>query len=170
MDNLVLDTTFTNEGAEPVTLLDVKGWLKIDVSDDDALLTELITTARQDCEAYLNISLIERTVTAFLQIGLEEMRLPYGPVKEVTAVTSIDGVTVIESFIMKYESFKAIDPITEIKVVYTAGFNGNLPKHFKTAILKQTAWQYEHRGDDTDATSSLSPEVMRQLKPHRRVV
>src|SRR3954468_21127146 len=118
MDNLVLDIAFSDEAtAEPVTLSEAKAWLKIDVADEDLLVTDLITAARLECEAFLNISLITRTVTAFLQIGLDEIRLPYGPVKEITSVTNNDG-TAIEGFVLKYEMFKAIDPATEIKVVY----------------------------------------------------
>jgi uncharacterized phiE125 gp8 family phage protein len=170
MDNLVLDIKFESEGPEPVTLADAKGWLKIDVTDDDTLLTDLITAARQDCENYLNISLVDRTVTAWLQIGLDEIRLPYGPVNEVTSVTNSATGEAIEGYTLKYEMFKALDPCSEVKTVYTAGFNGGLPKHFKIAVLSQLAYQYEHRGDETEQQSNLSPEVMRKLKPYRRVI
>lgn len=170
MDNLVLDIQFTNESqTEPVSVTEAKNWLKIDVPDDDPLLTTLITGARQDCESFLNISLIERTVTACLQIGLEEIRLPYGPVKEVLAVNNDKGQAV-QSFELKYNVFKALDPCTEVIAKYNAGFNlGAIPKHFKIAILDQIAWQYEHRGDETEAQNNLSTEVMRKLKPYRRV-
>jgi uncharacterized phiE125 gp8 family phage protein len=161
MDNLVLDTTFSAEGAEPVTLADAKAWLKVDIADDDLLITELITTARRDCETYLCTSLIPRTITAYLQIGLGEIRLPYGPVDVITTVTDLDGNVI--DYITKYETFKALDPVTEVKAVYTTLGQG---AKFKTAVMKQLAFLYEHRGDETE----LNAEVMRQLKPHRRVV
>ena len=170
MDNLILDIQFSNESTtEPVTLAEAKNWLKIDVPDDDTLLSTLITSARQDCESYLNISLIERTVTAYLQIGLDEIRLPYGPVKTVTNVTNFRGDR-IHGYELKYEKFKALDSCTEVTATYDAGFiNGALPKHFKVAILNQIAWQYEHRGDETEQQTTLSPDTMRKLKPYRRV-
>lgn len=168
MDNLVLDIKFSNEGSEPVTVLEAKNWLKIDVPDDDLLLADLITSARQQCEGYLNISLIDRTVTAWLQIGLDEIRLPYGPVKTVTNVTNYKGDPIV-GYVLKYEMFQALDPTTEVKAVYSAGFEDGLPKQFKTAILSQVAWLYEHRGDEKEADTTLGPEVMRKLKPYRRV-
>jgi hypothetical protein len=169
MENLVLDIQFSNENtAEPVTVQEAKNWLKIDVPDDDILLSDIITSARQECENYTCISFIERTVTACLYIGLDEIRLPYGPVKNVLSVTNNTGQPV-QSFELKYNVFKALDPCPEVTAKYNAGFvYGALPKNFKQAVLNQVAWQYEHRGDETE-TQGLSPEALRKLKPHRRV-
>jgi hypothetical protein len=168
MDNLVLDIQFTNESlVEPVTLPEARSWLKLDVSDDDTVVTELITAARQQCEGYLNISLISRTVTAWLQIGLDEIRLPYGPVETITSVTNYKGDP-IAGYQVKYELFKALDPCTEVKTVYDAGFNGSIPKHFKTAIKEQIAWLYTNRGD-AEVTETLSPIAKMILAPYRRV-
>lgn len=171
MDNLVLDIQFSAESAtEPVSLQQAKNWLKVDIDDDDALITELITSARQDCENYLCMSLIARTVTACLNIGLGEIPLPYGPINDVISVKNIATGEMIESFVLKYNNFKSLDPCTEVEAVYTAGFDdGQCPKSFVYAILMQTAWQYEHRGDDLDQQTNLSPGVMRKLKPYRRV-
>ena len=169
MDNLLLDKIFTAEGAEPVTLADVKSWLKIDVPDDDTLLTSLITASRQLCEGFLNMSLIPRTVTAFLFIGLDEIRLPYGPVNEVTEVANSNTGEPVE-YTLKYEKFKALDPCTEVRAKYTAGETAaNLEQLYKTAILMEVASLYEHRGDETEEGTGLSPAVKKLLKPYRRV-
>ena len=168
MDNLVLDIQFSNEATtEPVTTAEAKNWLKIDVADDDNLVTELITAARQQCECYLNISLIGRTVTAWLQIGLDEIRLPYGPVKTFTSISNFNGDP-IQSYELKYEMFKALDPCTEVKCVYDAGFNGDIPKQFKTGILNQIAWLYTNRGDENNS-GQLSAATKINLAPYRRV-
>ena len=167
MDNLILDITFSDTGTEPVTLAEAKGWLKIDVPDDDSLInTSLIPAARQACENYLNISLITRQITAFLQVGLSEMPLPYGPVKDVVSVADNYG-SAITNYILKYDTFKAIDPINEIKIIYNAGYNGDIPKLFKIAVLNQVAYLYEHRGDETEDT--VSPQAKLILRPFRRV-
>jgi uncharacterized phiE125 gp8 family phage protein len=170
MDNLVLDIQFSNEGPEPVTLTDAKNWLKIDVSDDDVLLSKLISAARQKCETYTNISMIPRTVTAWLQIGLDEIRLPYGPVNTLTGVTNNKGEAIEPSgYVLKYEKFKALDPATEVKAVYTAGDTAeDLQSDFYIAILNQVAWMYEHRGDEA-GQDGLAPNVINILKPYRRV-
>ena len=42
----------TPPSAEPIAQSVAKTFLKIDISDDDTLVTELIKTARQFCEEY----------------------------------------------------------------------------------------------------------------------
>jgi uncharacterized phiE125 gp8 family phage protein len=168
MDNLILDVFFTDEDtAEPVTITEARAWLKLDVAEDDLILDELITAARQQCEGFLNISLINRTVTAWLQIGLDLIRLPYGPVKEVTAVENSAG-ELITDYVLKYEKFKALDPATEVKAVYTAGYEEPIPRQFKTGILEQVAWLYTNRGDQ-QITETISPIAKKILAPYRRV-
>lgn len=54
-------TIVTEPSIEPVTLSDVKAYAKIDGSDDDGLLNDLIMTARQSVEKYLKRALITQT-------------------------------------------------------------------------------------------------------------
>lgn len=51
----------TAPAAEPVTLAEVKTYLRIDGSDDDSMLTTFISVARQSIEDYLNRKMITQT-------------------------------------------------------------------------------------------------------------
>lgn len=154
---------------EPVLKEEARLYLKISVPDDDRLLDELIVTARQQCEDYLCIGLKERTVTARLQNDINNIELPYGPVFEMTELQDSKG-DVIDTgeYNLKGLHFKKLDYCNcDITAIYKAGYSAeDLPRYFKTAILNQVAWLYEHRGDDTDG---LSPQAINKLKPHRRV-
>lgn len=191
--NLLLETpAFSGESnTEPVTLAEAKDWLKIDVSDDNNLITELITSARQQCEFYVKMSLITRTVIARVLNDQNNIELPYGPVIAVSQVKDADGNIVDPSnYKIHGVTFKTLDysplnsliidglPTTELTVTYTAGYTA-LPKHFKTAIKNQVAWLYENRGDIQTTTRSgliyntnleLSPEAIFKLRPYRRVI
>ena len=46
---------------KPIAQSVAKTFLKIDISDDDTLVTELIKTARQFCEEYTGRALINQT-------------------------------------------------------------------------------------------------------------
>lgn len=48
--------------AEPVSVDDVKRWLRIDFSDDDELISELISDARRYCENLMRRSLAVQTI------------------------------------------------------------------------------------------------------------
>ncbi len=47
--------------AEPVTLADAKNWLRVDVTDDDSLITSMITEAREYVENHTGLALITQT-------------------------------------------------------------------------------------------------------------
>jgi uncharacterized phiE125 gp8 family phage protein len=48
---------------EPLTLADAKSYMKIDFNDEDTLITTLITSAREQLESYLGLSLVEKNLT-----------------------------------------------------------------------------------------------------------
>lgn len=152
-------------GAEPVTLEQAKDWLKVEVDDDDAIIESLITAARLVCEGYVALSFVTRTVTAVLNNGLGNIRLPYGPVNEITSATDISGGAIGSYTITGIANKRLLEPKTNyIQLVYSAGYVG-LPKHFKTAILTQLTRMYQHRGDDS--ITDIAPDAKIILKPHR---
>lgn len=159
--NAVLETAFSDDGTEtePVTLQAVKDWCRIDVADDDALITELITAARLVCEHASNLSFIQRTVTATIHNGLGNFNLPYGPViGEVTSIANVDGDAVTE-YVLR-------DPYdSDMTVVYEAGYE-TLPRNLRSALLAQIAFMYENRGDAKVAAgvSELSKLILKQVR------
>lgn len=108
-------------GLEPVALAEAKAWILVDYSDDDALITSLITQSRQSIEDFCHISIVAKTIllTAMPDnwfwnnnylntvsrwdrafYGYPTMgdwsELPYGPVTAVQSVVSVNfGVTTI---------------------------------------------------------------------------
>src|SRR6185312_16122520 len=149
--NAVLSVTFISESTnEPVTLQEAKDWCRIDVPDDDSLITKLIKGARFICERYVNLSFITRTVTAKIHNGAGDINLPYGPVNGTVNYYELDGTTVINDLDLTVGSGN------NIIAVYTAGYaDGTLPDDLRTALLDQIAWMYQNRGD-TAIASGLS--------------
>lgn len=170
--NAVLDVEFSGENpVEPVTLQEAKDWCRIDINDDDALITSLITAARTICEKTCNISFITRTVTARLNNGLGGMFLPYGPViGEITSIKNDDAIDIdSNNFAIKNSSFKQVySPYnTVVIVVYNAGYT-TLPGNLRTALLNQIAWMYDNRGEAA-AAGKLSEQAKLILNQVKRV-
>jgi len=82
--NMIL---LTGPSLEPVTLAEMKLWLKIDGSADDTVINALIVSARLSVEAVTKRILITQSWRVVLdewrQGGL--IRLPTGPLQSVTA-------------------------------------------------------------------------------------
>jgi len=85
----------TPPASEPVSLADMKEHLKVDVSDDDALITLQIVAARRWAELFCNRSIPSQTLTATLDLfpsGDRCFILPQSPVISVTSIQYIDSV------------------------------------------------------------------------------
>jgi uncharacterized phiE125 gp8 family phage protein len=88
----------TPPASEPLTLAEVKEFLRVDHSDDDATLAIFITAARQLCESYTRMALLPTTFEEYFDdfpqytgTFKDEIRLSRSPVSAVTYVKYIDG-------------------------------------------------------------------------------
>src|SRR5690349_16359269 len=74
---------------EPVTLADAKAHLKIDTSDDDALIGQLITAARARVEWHTGRALMTQSWILWLDRWPDDgiVAIPLAPLAAVTAVT-----------------------------------------------------------------------------------
>lgn len=152
---------------EPVTLAQAKEWLRVTHDDEDDLITALITAARQICEGYISKSFVERTVTAIVRNDLGNVKLPYGPVGNVTHVYDSEGNELTgSSYAITGVSDKRLGyPMSSyVKVIYTAGYSV-LPQQFKAALKEQLAWLYVNRGDE-----NVAPFTKVILSPYRSII
>lgn len=177
--NAVLDLVF-DDGApvEPVIVTDVKSYAKIDTTADDTIIGYLITTARQQCEDFTGISIIPRKVTAVLNNSCGGIFLPYCPFKTLVSVTDQDGnILTTDDYKISGTTFpQLIYPKWDrLTLVYNTGYT-TLPQEIKTAILQQTFYLYENRGESAVISRSgvvaeltLSPQAKATLQRFRRV-
>jgi uncharacterized phiE125 gp8 family phage protein len=181
--NAILDVMQTDTGAEPCTLAEAKEWCKVElnITEENTLITELIKTARLQCEGFTNISFVEKNIETILNNSLGGIEFPYGPVKTFTSLINEDGETLVinEDYKIQGVLFKTLkEPLDcYLKATYVAGYT-TLPTNFKTAVLQQVAYLYENRGDtpadatrqnNTSVPTELSPMVKLTLNPYRRI-
>lgn len=86
---LVISTEPTEE---PLSIEEVKAHLRVEIEDDDDLILNLITSARQYVEAYLKRALITQTWKYYIEDFPDEdyIELPFPPLSSVTSVVYTD--------------------------------------------------------------------------------
>lgn len=158
--NSVLSITDTAPVIEPVTLAEAKLWCKIDDNtEDDGLVTALITAARIICEKFVNLSFYAREFVVGLNNSNGGFVLPYGPVAGTPTVTDVDSVA--QDVI--YNVGQLQSPRGVCIATYTGGYS-TLPENLKTALKSQIIFLYENRGEGTKGISPIAEMILWPLR------
>ena len=100
MISVQIDST---TGSEIVANSELKAYARIETSDDDTIVAEMIKSAREKCEAYINRDIVAKTRTLFIsdvhrsgEYGDLYRRkikivLPFAPISSVTSVQQQDN-------------------------------------------------------------------------------
>lgn len=166
--NKLLDKkVITQPTAEPVTLDEVKLYMNVDYTEKDALITSLITAARQLLEDKFDIGIVQKTVQAIINNSAGGFAITGPPIGEVTGKDENDDdvtLTIIG------EDCKYIESPCDcyLKLSYTSGYPvDQVPEVYKTAIKEQVLWMLEHLGDEI-MQDRICPMATMSLKPYRR--
>lgn len=183
--NFVYNQTGTPSTELPVSLEDMKSYLKVSTTANDDLITSLIQTASDCFEAMAGIVLIEKEFTTKRDV-FDCYKLRRRPLQSDTVVikyldTDSAEQTVSSADYYFYEenvytnivfksdfSYPAIDDrLQAISIVFTAGYGAtseDIPADIQTAIKQHVAAMYENRGDCADATcSNLLPATSKLI-------
>jgi len=176
--------------AEPLTLADLKAWLRLDGSDEDDLLASVLSAARLAVEEAAGQPLVTQDWRLVLDAWPPDgiLTLPLAPVQAVTAMRVRDatgGATVLPANAWLLDA--AGDPprlalsgsppvpgrrLGGIEVDLTAGYGppAAVPEPLRMAVRLTAARLFEHRGDGPDETGAAVPPVAAALiAPFRRV-
>jgi uncharacterized phiE125 gp8 family phage protein len=184
MENPMPLTITTPPAEEPVTLAEAKAYLKLDTTDEDALITRLITAARFRAEWHTSRALVTQSWIYRLDAWPcgPVLDIPLQPLQSVSAVTvtARDGsTTTLSSTLYTVDTAGGrlafaplvappadLAPINAIAIAFTAGYGdaSAVPAPLKVAVLAFIAFLYEYRGD---APADPPPAVAALLAPYR---
>jgi uncharacterized phiE125 gp8 family phage protein len=163
----VKDITDESGITEPVTVDEVKNYIRlegfIDVdeseatpfTEDDDLIEDLITSARERLEKELGISIVTKTLRATFTNLCGMIEIPYGPVISVTTLTDEDATEIDEDdYTLIGDDYQLLkSPCYEnMQMTYEAGFT-TVPKAIKQAILIEVAYRFINRGEELNQGS-----------------
>ena len=165
---------------EPLTLAEAKLHMRVEVADDDALITSLITAARQWCEAFQGRAYITQTWQLWLDKWPkgDAISIPRPPLQSVTSIKyyGADGAEYVmpaADYLVDTKSEPGrivlgygktwpsvtLRPAGAIAIEFVAGY-GNadaVPQRVKQAILLLVASWYQNR--EAVITGTVSKEV-----------
>lgn len=145
--------------SEPLTLAETKLYLRVDGSEEDSLIGDMITSARMMAEQWLRRSLMTQGWKLTYDYGTPEcVWLPMGPVASVDSVVvtpcgggAITLVTGQFRLNAARDRLWLLDGFCEgkVEISYTAGFGdaSAVPKPIKQGMLAHVAQLYESRGE-----------------------
>lgn len=166
----------TAPAAEPVTLSEAKAHLRVDHTEEDALISALIQASRIYCEQFTARAFITQTWELVLDtFPTSEIQIPLPPLQSVTSV-KYDGGDGVEVTLAtdQYEVDTVNQPgwivpvttgwptsvwegINSVRVRYVAGYDpgtdspidlaANVPQSLKAAMLLYIGQLYDQRED-----------------------
>lgn len=177
----------TPPSAEPVTLAEMKAYLRVEHDDEDALIAQLITAARRACEGSTRRAFLAQSwrLTRGRWPRDGQIDVPLAPLVSVTAAfirTADGGETTIDPARFRVVAgaapglilarrplpAPAVDSTIELDIAAGYGEDASaVPADLVEAVRRLAAQLYESRGVTKDP--SLPADVAALLAPHRVV-
>jgi uncharacterized phiE125 gp8 family phage protein len=176
----------TQPATEIYTLQEVKDYLKVDDATEDTLITNLLQSARQAAERYLNQALITQTITEKLdRLSSPIIYLSVSPVISVSSFQYQDGNNVTQTFDSNYYVVDTFEKparialssgktwptlygnINDVTITYTAGYStesSGVPAQIKQAILLMVTDAYDNRQDYVKKLPTASEYLLDQYR------
>jgi uncharacterized phiE125 gp8 family phage protein len=166
--------------AEPVSVAELKTFLRLSGSEEDALLAAFLRTGRAMCEAFTRLTLMQRSFAETLG-GAGPRRLTASPVTQVTWVETLtpDGATAaippaMWSVTVDPDGVATIGaPAADrdrLRVQYRAGLSpdwNGIPEPLRQGVIRLAAHLFANR----DGSGDLGPPaaVAALWRPWRRI-
>lgn len=181
---------------EPVSVAEAKLHCRVDVDDDDALITRAIVEGRQVVENILEMSACDKTIVLWLDGEDVEclakrptapLEIDRTPIRSVTSFEYVDSAGVLQTWDASNYDVDVADWPARIspkygvswpvcrdqlnccKVTMEAGFAdaASVPAFVKNAVLRYVGWVYQNREERADG-SEFVQALERELHIHRR--
>jgi uncharacterized phiE125 gp8 family phage protein len=146
--------------SEPITLAEAKLQLRVDLIEEDALISGLIAAAREWAESYTNRQFMAATYQLVEKTNKHCIALPKNPVQSIDSITYVDEQGVTQTLAPDtYELSNSDEPALlelyqrpnseHITITFKSGYESaeKVPASIKSAMLLVIGYLYAHRED-----------------------
>ena len=172
----------TDAATEPVTSAEIATYVGYSGADAATLsmLSDIASAARIRLEHFTGRNFAEKTMVLSTDDVKMSVQLPYGPIRDIVSVGVYDTYGVLDDTLTADEDYYLLGDFDKwvrlesfftggyVKIEYRAGYGANtfvLPKAIKTCILKQSKFDFDHRGF-TESIAIL-PEIQNILTAYQ---
>ena len=147
----------TDVTVEAIHLWEVKKWMRVEGTDDDNVINELIKQVREGIERKCGLGLGTQTLSVIAELDGSCFELPRGPVQTITLIeqkidsTDWDSLVEDTDYDMEVADFSQFQDYGAgvFRFTYSCGYTlSNLPYSLKNLWMKLVLAHYESRGDD----------------------
>ena len=150
--------------AYPLTLAEAKDHLKVEHTDDDALIDTMLSAATSYTEGYTGRDLIQRTWDYSFERFPSTFCLPKNPVLSITSITYIDGDTSPEEQTIATTIY-GLDSGVEPAVVYRKyAQTWPIPRNQRNAITVRFITGYTGLGSPEDLRGNIPESIKAAIK------
>jgi len=170
----------TAPAVEPITLDEAKLYLRIDNTDNDTLINDLIVAARMIAESWLKLSFINQTWMLAYDWGIpNSIWLPMGPVNAIESVVIVNRDSTTQTvdsstyFLNAAQNALVLQSVTmgfQIQITYNTGYGPDattVPRPIKQGMLAHIAALYDSRGEAGEM--DLPQQTVALYTPFREV-
>jgi len=144
----------TDASVEPVTLAEMKDFMKVDLTDEEDIITSLIKSARISIEKYCGIGLISKTYDYYFDKAEDVIKIPLPPLQSITTFAYNDTTyTETEISSSYYKVFTFDNNKGEVIKLQTFTYPSNIPDYRAFRIRFVNGY---------GATANTVPETLKQ--------
>jgi uncharacterized phiE125 gp8 family phage protein len=177
--------------SEPITLSEAKLYLKVDNSDEDALITALIVAARDSCERYTNMAFFTQTWEAYFDYLPTLIEFNKSPIQSITKIEYYDSANTLQTLssslydvdlvgspvrIRKGKNMtypEVYQRLNAVKITFVAGVTSTaaIPEQIKLALKLTLGHFYENRqtvviGHSVNEVPKTAEYLLDQYRSH----
>ena len=163
--------------APPVTLAEMKAFLRIGHDGEDDLLGALIRSASEMCESFTGRALLPRDLKETLPASSAWTRLGAGPVRSIAGVETTSGPLPIDAYATDIDAagdgwvrVLSAGGARVVRIAYAAGLAAEadgLPEALRHGVMRLAAHFYTHREREDGAGPPAAVTAL--WRPWRKV-